>query len=73
MFVEKNGPDPVRLFLGGVLFSTVAVPSIGEVQDTTGAGDAFAAGYLCALEQWSVPEVCVENGSWFAARLLSRS
>lgn len=73
VFVEKNGPDPVRLFLGGVLFSTVAVPSIGEVQDTTGAGDAFAAGYLCALEQWSVPEVCVENGSWFAARLLSRS
>ncbi len=71
-FVEKNGPDPVRLFSGGLLVATVPVPLIGEVQDTTGAGDAFAAGYLCAVALGLSAVGCVENGSLLAAGLLRR-
>jgi sugar/nucleoside kinase (ribokinase family) len=73
LFVEKNGPDPVRIFSAGSLLDTVAVPTIGEVDDTTGAGDAFAAGYLCAFERGHGHVACVENGSMFAARLLRRT
>ncbi len=73
LFVEKNGPDPVRFFSVGSLIDAVFVPAIGEVEDTTGAGDAFAAGYLCALVQGSGPVACIEQGSQFAARLLNRT
>ena len=72
-FVEKNGPDPVRVFSDGSLLATVPVPWIGEVQDSTGAGDAFAAGYLCGLERGLGVVGCVENGSLLAAGLLRRS
>jgi sugar/nucleoside kinase (ribokinase family) len=70
VFVEKNGRDPVRLFSDGLLVATVSVPVIDEVDDSTGAGDAFAAGYLCAYEAGAGSVSCVENGSAFAARLL---
>jgi sugar/nucleoside kinase (ribokinase family) len=71
-FVEKNGPDPVRVFSYGSLLATVPVPPIGHVEDTTGAGDAFAAGYLCALGRGLGEVACVENGSRVAAGVLRR-
>ncbi len=43
--VVKRGPDPVVL-VGAGRRDEVPVPPIGSVTDTTGAGDAFAAGFL---------------------------
>jgi len=45
--VVKNGRDPVVVYADSQRI-TVPVASIDDVTDTTGAGDAFAAGYLTA-------------------------
>lgn len=47
--VVKHGPDPVDLYVGDRR-ERVAVPPIDDVPDTTGAGDAFAAGLLTAID-----------------------
>lgn len=47
--VVKNGPDPARIVgATGVLHEVPAEP-VEVVRDTTGAGDAFAAGFLAAV------------------------
>lgn len=70
LFVEKNGPDPVRCFAHGELVDTITVPVLNEVRDTTGAGDAFAAGFLCGFVGGLEARSCVQQGSAFAAKLL---
>jgi sugar/nucleoside kinase (ribokinase family) len=72
LFVEKNGPDPVRCFAHGELVDTIPVPPLHEVRDTTGAGDAFAAGFLCGFVDGLEVGLCVQRGSAFAANLLSK-
>ena len=47
MTVVKHGPDPVEVHIDGESFA-VDVPPVQHVIDTTGAGDAFAAGFLTA-------------------------
>jgi sugar/nucleoside kinase (ribokinase family) len=46
--VIKAGPDPVTLVDASGETSTVTVPPVPVVTDTTGAGDAFAAGFIGA-------------------------
>jgi sugar/nucleoside kinase (ribokinase family) len=49
VLVVKDGPRPARVVTPGARAGEVAVPPIdGVVTDTTGAGDAFAAGFLVA-------------------------
>jgi sugar/nucleoside kinase (ribokinase family) len=43
---------------------------VSRVLDTTGAGDAFAAGYLCALLDGAGPAAAAAAGNALAARVL---
>lgn len=43
--VVKDGADPVHAWFAGQ-FHTVQTPAVGQLLDTTGAGDSFNAGYL---------------------------
>lgn len=47
--VVKHGPDPTAVFDEGALVARVPVAPVEGVRDLTGAGDAFAAGYLAAV------------------------
>src|SRR5690606_26193660 len=55
--VVKRGPDPVSLHRPDGTTATVPVPTRVAARDTTGAGDAFAAGFLVA---WSSGATDVE-------------
>lgn len=70
VLVRKNGVRPTELFHSGGKRTEFAVPFVVPARDTTGAGDAFAAGYLAAtLDGAGVPEA-VMTGHRLAARVL---
>ncbi|TDW92291.1 carbohydrate kinase family protein [Kribbella sp. VKM Ac-2566] len=66
--VVKNGVEPTEIH--ATTSTTVPVPPVDEVRDTTGAGDAFAAGFLSAvLDDADVVEA-VTAGHTLARRVL---
>ncbi len=66
----KHGPDPVEIFDREGGSAAVVVPPVTEVLDATGAGDAFAAGFLvAALRGVSIVDAAAE-GIAFAASVL---
>ncbi|MDO5285419.1 MAG: PfkB family carbohydrate kinase [Actinomycetia bacterium] len=69
--VVKHGADPTWV-LTGLDRAEVPVPPVAGVRDTTGAGDAFAAGYLSAVATGQPPVAAVEVGHALAARALTR-
>lgn len=68
-FAMKNGADPCLLRWDG---SVVEIP-VEPVRplDTTGAGDAFNAGFLTGLIRGNAPLDAAGLGVWTAARALS--
>jgi ribokinase len=52
---------------GEATASRAAEPLDGPELDTTGAGDAFAAGFLAARARDAAPEVCLRDGHALAA------
>ncbi|WP_404432765.1 PfkB family carbohydrate kinase [Microbacterium lacus] len=71
VFVVKRGGDPVHVRHGGVT-AEVAVERVDDVLDSTGAGDAFAAGYLVAVLAGADALAAAEAGSALAMEALRR-
>jgi ribokinase len=68
--VVKLGPEGARWTDGRDVVQVPAVPV--EVVDTTGAGDAFAAGLLCARLAGASPRAALEAGCAAAARVVAQ-
>lgn len=67
--VVKDGAGPVWLWAGGAgrSFDT---PAVAELRDTTGAGDAFNAGYLAGRVLGLAGDDCVRAGQRLAGVVL---
>ncbi|WP_374316141.1 carbohydrate kinase family protein [Microbacterium sp.] len=70
-WVVKRGGEPVLVEHAGER-SEVAVRRVEDVLDSTGAGDAFAAGYIVAALGGSDPRESARAGSELAMRALRR-
>jgi sugar/nucleoside kinase (ribokinase family) len=73
MVVVKDGPHPVSLRYPDGRTHRVDVPAIGQVADTTGAGDAFAAGFIAAMLDGAADVDATRAGVSVAARLIATS
>lgn len=69
VLVVKDGPGPARVMADGRCDSVPAVPVPGA-RDTTGAGDAFAAGFLTAWMSGVDPVAACRSGHDAAAAVL---
>ncbi len=70
--VVKHGSEPTVVYAPGSDHLVVAVPPVTDVRDLTGAGDAFAAGFLTAyLADPDVAEACARGHALAAAVLAS--
>ena len=67
----KNGTEPTEIHFGTDRSATVEVPPADGVRDTTGAGDAFAAGFLSALLDNAETVEAVEAGHNLARKVLA--
>ena len=71
VYVVKRGGDPVLLTTDGV--TTEVRVDREDVVDSTGAGDAFAAGYLVAILEGAAPQRAARAGCDLARTALRRA
>ncbi len=70
LLVVKHGPNPVEIIDAARTIKRIAVPPVTNVLDATGAGDAFAAGFLEAFSTGAAAAEAVVAGNRLAARVL---
>lgn len=68
--VVKSGARPTLIITPDGEAQSVPVPPVKEIIDTTGAGDAFAAGYLLAMIAGQDAATCARAAHLLAARVL---
>ena len=68
--VIKRGALPVTAITAAGVVTKVATPTVANIVDTTGAGDAFAAGFLPTYVSSRNIEDAITNGNLIAARVL---
>jgi sugar/nucleoside kinase (ribokinase family) len=69
--VVKQGAAPALLYVAGADPLEVPATPLRDVRDTTGAGDAFAAGLLSGLLEGLAPVAAVEAGHLSAAAAIT--
>jgi sugar/nucleoside kinase (ribokinase family) len=70
LVVVKNGADSTTVTWPGGATQTVPVPPAPPVRDSTGAGDAFAAGFLAARVRGADPVEAARAGHQVARSVL---
>ena len=68
--VIKRGALPVTAITAAGVVTEVATPPVSNIVDTTGAGDAFAAGFLPAYSSSRNIVDAIKLGNSIAARVL---
>jgi sugar/nucleoside kinase (ribokinase family) len=67
----KHGPLPTDVIEAGVLAARVDVAPVPGIRDLTGAGDAFAAGFLAAVLHGADSAAACRAGHASAASVLA--
>jgi sugar/nucleoside kinase (ribokinase family) len=70
MVVVKDGPRPTLVLVPGDAARAVPVPPAPAARDSTGAGDAFAAGFLAARMRGTTPAEAAMAGHALARSVL---
>jgi sugar/nucleoside kinase (ribokinase family) len=73
LLVVKDGVHPIRVSGEGVEDQIFPVDPIDHVVDSTGAGDAFAAGFLSSMVTGRDIASCVAAGRELASRVIVRA
>ena len=68
--VIKRGALPATAITAAGVVTEVAIPPVAKIVDTTGAGDAFAAGFLPVYATSRDIKDSLTNGNLIAARVL---
>ena len=69
--VVKSGRNPAVAYSRGALVASVPAIPLDRVRDTTGAGDAFAAGFIAAKTESNDIAVAIARGHELAAQVLT--
>ena len=70
LLVVKRGGEPIELVVGRDQRELVPVDEVAGVADTTGAGDAFAGGFLAATIAGADKTAAVAAGHEAASAVL---